>query len=94
MNNDELIASGHELAKCLDSNTPLIDIAKLLGKMATQLVVTTAALREKTKQCEQMAAQAQITDRIFDNLSADEAEQACSWINTWIECQMSKGGAA
>ncbi|WP_105608986.1 hypothetical protein [Cronobacter sakazakii] len=94
MNNDELIAAGHELAKCLDSNTPLIDIAKLLSKMATQLDVTTLALREKTKQCEQLAAQAQITDRIFDNLSADEAEQACNWINTWIEHQMSRGGAA
>ncbi|NCH18330.1 hypothetical protein [Cronobacter sakazakii] len=57
MNNDELIAAGHELAKCLDSNTPLIDIAKLLSKMATQLDVTTAALREKTKQCEQLAAE-------------------------------------
>ncbi|EOW6433499.1 hypothetical protein ACOZWC_002946 [Cronobacter turicensis] len=55
MNNDELIAAGHELAKCLDSNTPLIDIAKLLSKMATQLDVTTAALREKTRQCEQIA---------------------------------------
>ncbi|NCH92240.1 hypothetical protein [Cronobacter sakazakii] len=57
MNNDELIAAGHELAKCLDSNTPLLDIAKLLSKMATQLGVTTAALREKTKQCEQVAAE-------------------------------------
>ncbi|PPY34120.1 hypothetical protein C5966_14415 [Cronobacter sakazakii] len=94
MNNDELIAAGHELAKCLDSNTPLIDIAKLLSKMAAQLDVTTAALREKTKQCETLAVRAQITDRIFDNLSADEAEQACSWINKWIEYQMSKGGAA
>ncbi|MDK1199359.1 hypothetical protein QMT25_20695 [Cronobacter dublinensis] len=57
MNNDELIAAGHELAKCLDSNTPLLDIAKMLSKMATQLDETTAALREKTKQCEQLAAE-------------------------------------
>ncbi|EJJ0546371.1 hypothetical protein AGJ00_000961 [Cronobacter sakazakii] len=57
MNNDELIAAGHELAKCLDSNTPLLDIAKLLSKMATQLDVTTAAMREKTKQCEQLAVE-------------------------------------
>ncbi|ELY7490550.1 hypothetical protein SOJ85_003271 [Cronobacter turicensis] len=49
--NNELVKAGHELAKCLD-NEPLIDIAKLLSKMATQLDVTTAALREKTKQCE------------------------------------------
>nr|WP_242567832.1 hypothetical protein [Cronobacter sakazakii] len=57
MNNDELIAAGHELAKCLDSNTPLIDIAKMLSKMATQLDVTTAALREKTKQCDALATE-------------------------------------
>lgn len=55
--NNELVRVGHSLAKCLDSNTPLIDIAKLLSKMATQLDVTTAALREKTKQCEQLAAE-------------------------------------
>ncbi|ELY4815881.1 hypothetical protein SM094_000481 [Cronobacter malonaticus] len=52
--NNELVKAGHELAKCLD-NEPLLDIAKLLSKMATQLDVTTAALREKTKQCEQVA---------------------------------------
>ncbi|EPC7250985.1 hypothetical protein ACR2R9_000858 [Cronobacter sakazakii] len=55
--NNELVKAGHELAKCLDSNTPLIDIAKLLSKMATQLDVTTLALREKTKQCEKLAAE-------------------------------------
>ncbi|HDI3023020.1 TPA: hypothetical protein PL523_003544 [Cronobacter turicensis] len=55
--NNELVRAGHELAKCLDSNTPLLDIAKMLSKMATQLDVTTAALREKTKQCEQLAAE-------------------------------------
>ncbi|EOY4380153.1 hypothetical protein ACP50P_003288 [Cronobacter malonaticus] len=57
MNNDELISAGHELAKCLDSNTPLIDIAKMIVRLADKLDVTTAALREKTKQCEQLAAE-------------------------------------
>ena len=57
MNNDELIAAGHELAKCLDSNTPLIDIAKMIVRLADKLDVTTAALREKTKQCDQLAAE-------------------------------------
>ncbi|WP_234015120.1 hypothetical protein [Cronobacter sakazakii] len=51
-NNDELIAAGHELAKCLDSNTPLIDIAKMIVRLADKLDVTTLALREKTKQCD------------------------------------------
>ncbi|PPX97186.1 hypothetical protein [Cronobacter sakazakii] len=56
MSNDELIATGHELAKCLD-NEPLIDIAKMIVRLADKLDVTTAALREKTKQCEAMAAE-------------------------------------
>nr|WP_105634298.1 hypothetical protein [Cronobacter dublinensis] len=56
MNNDELIAAGHELAKCLD-NEPLLDIAKMIVRLADKLGVTTAALREKTKQCEQLAAE-------------------------------------
>ncbi|ELY4601501.1 hypothetical protein SM003_004184 [Cronobacter malonaticus] len=78
MNNDELIAAGHELAKCLDSNTPLIDIAKLLSKMATQLDVTTAALREKTKQCEQLAAEnaALIESYKYEGLSPKYNEPA------------------
>lgn len=28
--NNELVKAGHELAKCLDSNTPLLDIAKMI----------------------------------------------------------------
>ncbi|QXL98278.1 hypothetical protein [Cronobacter sakazakii] len=56
MNNDELIAAGHELAKCLDSE-PLLDIAKMIVRLADKLEVTTAALREKKKQCEQLAAE-------------------------------------
>ncbi|EOT1200384.1 hypothetical protein ACNKCJ_003947 [Cronobacter dublinensis] len=55
-NNAELIAAGHELAKCLD-NEPLLDIAKMIIRLADKLEVTTAALREKTKQCEAMAAE-------------------------------------
>lgn len=66
MNNDELIAAGHELAKCLDSNMPLLDIAKMLSKMATQLDATTAALREKTKQCEQLAAENEALKKAFN----------------------------
>ncbi|TWR40479.1 hypothetical protein FQY86_06325 [Cronobacter sakazakii] len=53
--NNELVKAGHELAKCLDSNTPLLDIAKMIVRLADKLEVTTAALREKTKQCEQVA---------------------------------------
>ncbi|ELY4225171.1 hypothetical protein SMY85_002918 [Cronobacter sakazakii] len=70
MNNDELISAGHELEKFLDSTTPLIAIAKLLSKMATQLNVTTAALREKTKQCEELAAENAGLKAAFDKPQA------------------------
>ncbi|EPT7061799.1 hypothetical protein ACVR2O_000298 [Cronobacter turicensis] len=52
--NNELVKGGHELAKCLD-NEPLLDIAKMIVRLADKLNVTTASLREKTKQCEQIA---------------------------------------
>ncbi|EGT4369120.1 hypothetical protein QMS90_15705 [Cronobacter sakazakii] len=54
--NNELVKAGHELAKCLDSNTPLLDIAKMIVRLADKLDVTTLALREKAKQCESLAA--------------------------------------
>ncbi|EOC1104611.1 hypothetical protein AAAW41_003817 [Cronobacter sakazakii] len=48
--NNELAKAWHELAKCLDSNTPLTEIAKLITRLATALNVTTLAVREATKQ--------------------------------------------
>ncbi|EOV9573884.1 hypothetical protein ACN5LO_001799 [Cronobacter sakazakii] len=53
--NNELAKEGHELAKCLDSNTPLTEIAKLIARLATALDVTTLAVREATKQLDQVA---------------------------------------
>ncbi|HDK7276978.1 TPA: hypothetical protein PTV77_003101 [Cronobacter sakazakii] len=67
MNNDELIASGHELAKCLDSNTPLIDIAKMIVRLADKLDVTTAALRKKTKQCNELANELNAVEAIHND---------------------------
>ncbi|EPY2898789.1 hypothetical protein ACXDBF_001589 [Cronobacter sakazakii] len=67
MNNDELIAAGHELAKCLDSNTPLIDIAKMIVHLADKLDVTTAALREKMKQCNELANELNAVEAIHND---------------------------
>ncbi|ELY4868777.1 hypothetical protein SM108_004055 [Cronobacter sakazakii] len=93
MNNDELIAAGHELAKCLDSSTPLLDIAKMIVRLADKLDVTTAALREKTKQCEQLVAEnaalkafGDKLDRMHNDLNGEgtgiqgRAEVACQQI--------------
>lgn len=42
MNNKELINAGHELAKAISNDTPLIEIAKMVSNLATQLDVQTA----------------------------------------------------
>ncbi|EOC1243324.1 hypothetical protein AAAW58_004251, partial [Cronobacter sakazakii] len=67
MNNDELIAAGHELAKRLDNNTPLMDIAKMIVRLADKLGVTTAALREKTNQCDELANELNAVEAIHND---------------------------
>lgn len=49
LNNKELIAVGHKFAKALGSDTPIIDIAKMMSRLAERLDCTTAALRETAK---------------------------------------------
>jgi len=49
-NNKELIAVGHEFAKAMTSDTPIIEIAKMMSRLAERLDCTTAALRETAKQ--------------------------------------------
>ncbi|MBD9249488.1 MAG: hypothetical protein EGS01_02265 [Cronobacter sakazakii] len=68
--NNELAKAGHELAKCLDSNTPLTEIAKLIARLATALDVTTLAVREATKQCEELAAENAGLKAAFDKPQA------------------------
>jgi hypothetical protein len=47
LNNKELVLVGHDFAKALSSDTPIIDIAKVLSRLADRLDVTAVALREK-----------------------------------------------
>ncbi|WP_318378843.1 hypothetical protein [Enterobacter sp.] len=55
-NNKELVAAGHEFARLMSSDTPIIDMAKMVTQLAERLDCTTVALREKTKQCDTLAA--------------------------------------
>lgn len=59
LNNKELVAVGHHLAKALSSDTAIIEIAKILSRLAERLDCTTAALREMTKQRDALAAMQQ-----------------------------------
>ncbi|MDU1090596.1 MAG: hypothetical protein E7A42_12660 [Leclercia adecarboxylata] len=49
LNNKELVAVGHQFAKAMSSDTPIIDMAKIVSRLAERLDCTTAALRKMTK---------------------------------------------
>ena len=57
LNNKELVAGGHQFAKAMSSDTPIIDMAKIVSRLAERLDCTTAALREMTKQRDALAAE-------------------------------------
>lgn len=51
LNNKELVAVGHQFAKAMNSDTPIIDMAKIVYRLAT------ATLREMTKQRDALTAE-------------------------------------
>ncbi|MCZ7840082.1 hypothetical protein LRB91_14815 [Leclercia adecarboxylata] len=55
MSNKELVAVGHQFAKAMSSDMPIIDMAKIVSRQAERLDCTTAALREMTKQRDTLA---------------------------------------
>lgn len=57
LNNKELVAVGHQFAKAISSDTPIMDIAKIVSRLAERLDCTAAALREMTKQRDALAAE-------------------------------------
>ncbi|BEA10528.1 hypothetical protein VYV34_001262 [Escherichia coli] len=70
LNNKELVAAGHEFAKALSSDKAIIDIAKMVARLAERLNCTTAALREMTKQRDALAAmQTNVIRKALDECS-------------------------
>jgi hypothetical protein len=59
LNNKELVAVGHQFAKAMSTDTPIIDMAKIVSRLAERLDCTTAALREMTKRRDALAAMQQ-----------------------------------
>lgn len=55
-NNKELVEAGHEFARLMSVDTPIIDMAKMVTQLAERLDCTTVALREKAKQRDTLAA--------------------------------------
>ncbi|MDI6637074.1 hypothetical protein [Pantoea dispersa] len=50
LSNKELVAAGHKFAANISADTPLIDMAKMVSELATQLDVALAAAAEAGKQ--------------------------------------------
>ncbi|MGF6476587.1 hypothetical protein ABIE06_003435 [Pantoea dispersa] len=57
LSNKELVAAGHKFAANISADTPLIDMAKMVSELATQLDVALAAAAEAGKQRDQVAAE-------------------------------------
>lgn len=57
LSNKELVAVGHQFAKAMSADTPIIDMAKMFTRLAERLDCTTAALREMTKQRDALASE-------------------------------------
>lgn len=88
LNNKELVAVGHEFAKTLSSDTPIIDMAKMLTRLAERLDCTTAALRVMTKERDALAAmQPQVIRKALDRLESFrtafmEYSDKTDWVQT------------
>lgn len=68
LSNKELVAAGHKFAANISADTPLIDMAKMVSALATQLDVALAAAAEAGKQRDQLAAENPISCNIIGRL--------------------------
>ncbi|MEN7460394.1 hypothetical protein [Pantoea dispersa] len=57
LSNKELVAAGHKFAANISADTPLIDMAKMVSELATQLHVALAAAAEACKQRDLVVAE-------------------------------------
>ncbi len=66
LSNKELVAVGHQFAKAMSSDTPIIDMAKIVSRLAERLDCTTLALREMTKQRDALAAENAVLKELIE----------------------------
>lgn len=74
LSNKELVAVGHQFAKAMSSDTPIIDMAKIVSRLAERLDCTTLALREATKQRDALAAENGQMLRLLTDISENHGE--------------------
>lgn len=70
LNNKELIAAGHEFARLMSSDTAIIEIAKMVTRLAERLDCTTAALRAMQSERDHLAAQ--LADVVAENAALNK----------------------
>lgn len=68
LSNKELVAAGHQFAKNLSSDTPLIDMAKMISQLATQLDVALVAAGEACKQRDAVLAENVVKSDVIERL--------------------------
>ncbi len=74
LSNKELVAVGHQFANAMSSDTPIIDMAKIVSRLAERLDCTTLALREATKQRDALAAENGQVLRLLTDISENHGE--------------------
>jgi len=84
LSNKELVAVGHQFAKAMSSDTPIIDMAKIVSRLAERLDCTTLALREATKQRDALAAENGQMLRLLTDISENHQE----YLSEGEECMM------
>ena len=68
LSNKELVAAGHKFAANISADTPLIDMAKMVSELATQLDVALAAAAEAGKQRDTVTAESHIRCNIIGRM--------------------------
>ena len=79
-NNKELVRVGHEFAKAMSADTPIIEIAKMMSRLAERLDCTTAALRGTQAQRDQLAAEnAALREWASDRAFCDDTQEQLNY---------------
>jgi len=68
LSNKELVAAGHKFAANISADTPLIDMAKMVSELATQLDTALAAASEACKQRDTVTAESHIRCNIIGRM--------------------------
>ena len=74
LSNQELVAAGHKFAANISADTPLIDMAKMVSELATQLDVALAAAAEAGKQRDALAAENAVMLKLLTDISENHVE--------------------